>query len=208
LDFELYHMSLDDDNYLEWDPKYNLSPSDFRKEFDDKKSVIPGQMGRTAVSFLAYVPSFQLEFTKDFKKFSFRNFKLITIFVRNNSFFDLQKAKDENRTSKEIDFLILHEQGHFDLAEYLRPRLETYCSSLCKGRLFETTGSTQNEIEFFARNHTNYYLEPILKKIHENMKQEQMIYEKHTDHGRIEKNQLEYNQKWANFRKEQISKKI
>ena len=74
-------MSLDNDNFLVWDPKYNLSPSDFRKEFDDKKSVIPGQMGRTAVSFLAYVPSFQLEFTKDFKKFSFKYERTVVCFA-------------------------------------------------------------------------------------------------------------------------------
>ena len=200
-------MSLDDDNFLVWDPKYNLSPSDFRKEFDDKKSAIPGQMDRTAVSFLALIPYFELDFTKDFKKFSFKNIKLLTIFVRDMSFFDLQKTKDENRTPKEIDFLILHEQGHFDLAEYLRPKLETYCSSLCKGHLFETNGSTQNEIEIFARNHAHDYLDPIIKKINEDNKQAQMIYDKYTDHGRRVKKQLEYNQKWANFRKIKSLKK-
>ena len=83
------------EDMIEWSPNYTLKLTDFKKEFDDKKSVIQGMEKRQCVSSIHYVPYFGSKIIRDGKKFVISEFRMKTVFDRNLSFFDSAWAEKD-----------------------------------------------------------------------------------------------------------------
>ena len=118
-----------DENIVYWSPDCELKLSDFKKEFDEKD--------RHTFSYIGYDPSFEIKYNEDKTKFVIDNISLKTIFWRDKSFFNHIMAKNYSVPPRDIDYLILHEQVHFDLSEELRPKIEREITSQCKGKIFQ-----------------------------------------------------------------------
>lgn len=63
-----------------------------------------------------------------------------------------------------MDYWILHEQGHFDLHEEIKIKMENKIISRCKGIVFDTNGSTETEIEkMLMKTHLNSFNQYTMK---------------------------------------------
>ena len=129
------------ENVIDWSADYTLKVTDFKKETDDKESIIPSLEKRQCFSYINYGIDFDSEFSEDGKKVKITNIIVASQFNRKKSFFDLKRAQQAQISQKKIDFLILHEQGHFDLLEEDRERCEREISSRIKGRMFSIRNS-------------------------------------------------------------------
>jgi hypothetical protein len=198
---------IDSGSEIVWSPNYTLNMSNFKKKFDDKPSVIKGIMKRIAVSYLLYDIDFDLKFTEDKKKFRINKIKLQTLFDQDYSYLNLKELKIQNVSQKEIDFLILHEQGHFDLREILKSKMERDIASKSKGKIFTTKGSDFQEIEHNANVKAGKFLQPLYEKISQDVKKHEDLYDKKTNHGRNKQKQIQYNRQFKQFRKIRTSSK-
>ena len=193
---------MSEENIISWSPDYNLKFSDFQKEEDFRLSDDKKRGYREGFCHVVYGITMNFKFSADKKKFSVSDIILKTEFDRKKSYFDKSIIKKQNLSKEKIDYLVLHEQGHFDLHEEIRPKLRKKLISICTGRLFETRGSTDEEIEDNAYEDAFKFFEPTFKEILQNeAKQIQDRYDEETNHSINEKRQTEYNQHFKQFRK-------
>jgi len=182
---------MSNENYIYWSHYYELKLSDFKKEFDEKD--------RPAFSNIGYDLKYIIKYNEARTKYFIKNLNLQTFFVRDKSFFNSIQAK--TKSQKQIDDIILHEQGHFDLAEEFLPMMKRIIENQCKGS-FPTRGSNLKEIENNTKKDANEFVNEIyVKATFGDYKERQDIYDNETDHGRIEPRQNIYNARFKRFRK-------
>ena len=180
------------EDMIEWSPNYTLKLTDFKKEFDDKKSVIQGMEKRQCVSSVWYVPDYDKKIIRDGKKFVISEFGMKTVFDRNLSFYDSAGAEKDGISQEEIDYLILHEQGHFDLLEENRERFEREVSSRVKGKVFSISDSQNSFVELLNRV-LSEIVYPGFQKIQDR-------YEELTYHGTNKPEQNKFNKRFKELR--------
>ena len=186
---------MSDENTIFWSSDYELKLSDFKKEHDEKD--------RKAFSYIQYNIDPKLEYNEDRTKYFIKEISLQTKFLRDRSFFNRIKAKNDGISQETIDYVILHEQGHFDLAEDLLPKIQRIIESQCKGKTFPTRGSNFEEIDYNANGEADAFIVPVYNRvILEDWKKEQLdVYDYETNHGKIKSEQDKYNARFKQFRK-------
>lgn len=105
------------------------------------------------------------------------------------------------RTSHANLNLLKHEQGHFDLAELLRPKITQNLQIGFDGKKFPVRGQTEEQQKQFARDYSNILISKEFEKWEKYIFQKQEEYDKKTNHGQLEEKQLEYNKKFKELRK-------
>lgn len=203
---------MSDEDIISWSPNYSLKFSDFQKDEDFGKSVVKGRNRRDGFSYVLYDLDFKLKFSNDKRKFMISKIKLETQFDRKKSYFNKDIVKNKNWSKEKMDYWILHEQGHFDLHEEIKIKMENKIISRCKGIVFDTNGSTETEIEKNAYENASKFIQPIYNEI--SLKDAQKIqnfYDEETNHSLNVKKQIQYNQHFkrlrqiANIRKQKKS---
>ena len=185
-----------DEDIIEWSPNYTLKLTDFKKEFDDRESVIKGIGARQWVSAVMYTLEWDKKPSKDGKKFLISEIRLKPTFNRNRSFFDLKILQQEGVSQGDIDFLILHEQGHFDLLEEAREKFVREISSRVKGRVFSVRDSGSDDED----NDVDNFLPPIFKEIVGGFEEINTLYDEMTNHGQNEPVQIKFNERFKALR--------
>lgn len=164
-----------------WNPNYQLKISDFKRTTSD--SNYP------SFSHISFDPDLKMHTFEIQKKFSTELISYRAFLVPERSFYNHKLAKQLGIIKEQEDALVLHEQGHFDLAEEFSSTIKKKFSSQFKGRAFSTQDDLYDKVnEFFE------------KMSHEHMKI-QINYDKETNHGMIRKIQEIYNNRFKNFRK-------
>tara|TARA_Y100001936_G_C15814538_1_gene528409 strand:- start:82 stop:684 length:603 start_codon:yes stop_codon:yes gene_type:complete len=180
---------------IDWSSNYKLKLADFKKKSDDKKSVIKGLEKRQCFSYVAY--KIKWEENDGVGKRMVREIKLKTVFDRNKSFFDLTQAQKDGISQEVIDFLVLHEQGHFDLAEESRKKMEREISSRVKGKVFSVRDSDLEEESSDIEKFVSDVFVEIVKKEFEELHSR---YDRRTNHGMNKPIQIEYNKRFKQLR--------
>ena len=104
------------------------------------------------------------------------------------------------RTAQANPILLKHEQGHFDLAELLRPKITENLQIVFEEKNFSVRGQTQEQQKQFAREYSNMLISKEFEKWEKYLSQKQEEYDKQTNYGQITEKQLEYNEKFKELR--------
>jgi len=105
------------------------------------------------------------------------------------------------RTSHANLSLLKHEQGHFDLAELLRPKITQNLQIAFDDKYFPVRGQTEERQKQFARDYSNMLISKEFEKWEKYIFQKQEEYDKQTSYGQLEEKQLEYDKKFNELRK-------
>jgi predicted secreted Zn-dependent protease len=170
-----------------WDPNYQLKISDFKRTTSDSKYP--------SFSHLSFDPDFEIHSDEERGKYSIKLVSLRTFFVPELSLYNHEIAKEFGVTKEQEDGLVLHEQGHFDLAEEFLSNYKKKFQSQFKVRVFSSLDDLYDKINEFT------------KKISDEHMKIQVNYDKETNHGTIGNVQKVYNNKFKNFRKNYNKKK-
>lgn len=183
------------DNTIYWSLDYRLKLSDFKKESDERN--------RHAFSSIGYEIEPKIRYNEERTRFFIGDISLKTFFLRNRSFFNHEMARADKISQKTIDGVILHEQGHFDMSEEIRPRIAREIASRCKGKVFHASDSDLNEIDDQSK--ANTFVELIYRSALMDeagtFRRAHHVYDRETNHGKIRRKQAEYNVKFRRFRK-------
>jgi len=105
------------------------------------------------------------------------------------------------RTSQANLNLLKHEQGHFDLAELLRPKITQNLQIAFDDKKFPVRGQTEEQQKQFARDYSNMLISNEFEKWEKYIFQKQEEYDKQTNYGQLEEKQSEYDKKFKELRK-------
>jgi len=166
-------------NFLSWaDFKSELNPS----SFEDAHSTIRYRYTWT-------VKSIDIEWKIHF---FIENIQLIVEFIPLLSWVRTLHAN--------LD-LLNHEQGHFDLAELLRPKITQNLRNAFADKKFLVKGQTEEQQKQFAREFSNMLISREFEKWERYMCKKQDEYDKKTNFGQLKEKQLEYDDKFKELRK-------
>ena len=177
---------MENDDMISWSKDYLLSWSDFKAEpnsssFEDSSSQIKYHYTWTVNSE-----------TSDGKiHFLIDNVKLSTQFLKHLSWVREKQASLG---------LLKHEQGHFDLAETLRPRIMEDFKNEFKDKKFPTRGQNEEQQKQFAREDSGSMISQRLEKWYYDFSQKRRKYDQETDFGHNLNKQQEYDKKFIKLR--------
>jgi len=97
--------------------------------------------------------------------------------------------------------LLNHEQGHFDLAELLRPEITKNLQNVFVDKKFLARGQTEEQQKQFARDFSNILISKEFEKWEKYLCKKQDEYDKQTNYGQRKEKQLEYDNKFKDLRK-------
>ena len=171
---------------ISWSKDYFLTWSDFQAEsnpavFEDVHSTIKYRCTWTVHSDSA----------GDQIRFFIENIALITEFYPKLSW-----VRQPQATSK----LLKHEQGHFDLAELLKPKLMIQIQSIFTGKHFPTRGQNQEQQKQFAREDSGLLIAKEIEKLEKYLFEKQEEYDRETNYGQSLTKQQEYDDMFKNLR--------
>lgn len=104
------------------------------------------------------------------------------------------------RLSHATSDLLKHEQGHFDLAQSLKPEIVKQIYSVFEGRKFPTRGQHPEQQKQFAREDSGLMIANEVEKWEKYLCEKQEEYDQLTDFGQISAKQQEYNEQFKKLR--------
>jgi hypothetical protein len=104
------------------------------------------------------------------------------------------------RQSQATPYLLKHEQGHFDLAELLRPKIVKQIQDVFDGKKFHTRGQNQEQQKQFAREDSGLMITKEIEKWEKYLYDKREEYDRLTDYGQISVKQQEYNDMFNKLR--------
>jgi hypothetical protein len=178
---------MENDNILLWSKDSFLKWSDFKAQsnpsaFEDSYSHIK----------FHYTWIVNSEILKDKIYFLIDDIKLTTQFLCHLSWVR------ENQNSLG---LLKHEQGHFDLAESLRPMITEKILDEFKDKKFPTRGQNDDQQKQFAREDSGLMIAKELEKWSLDLSQKRKKYNNQTEFGHNWEKQKEYDEKFDRLRK-------
>ena len=177
---------MENEDIVTWSKDYSLEWSDFKANintsaFEDSSSNIKYHHTWTVHS----------EMIGDEIYFLISNVQLTTQFLRHLSWVRLQNAS--------LD-LLRHEQGHFDLAETLRPLFVEQIENKFKDLKFHTRGKNEEQRKQFAREDSSLMLAKELEKCFDTLVDARKKYDEETTFGQNLSKQKEYDEKFRALR--------
>ncbi|MFB5636959.1 MAG: hypothetical protein ACE5RF_00970 [Nitrosarchaeum sp.] len=165
-------------NVITWSKDYFLTWSDFKAEsnpavFEDVHSTIKYRCTWIVNS----------DTVDDQIKFFIENIALIVEFHPMLSWV---------RQSQATSDLLKHEQGHFDLAELLRPKIVKEIQNVFYNKKFSTRGQNQEQQKQFAREDSGLMLSKEIEKWEKYLFEKQKEYDEDTNYGLLTEKQQEY----------------
>lgn len=124
--------------------------------------------------------------------FMIDNIQLSTQFLRHLSWVRKQNASDN---------LLRHEQGHFDLAESLRPIIVENLLNELKQKKYPTRGQNDEQRKQFAREDSGLIIAKELEKWNEKLSKLRKKYDEETEFGKNLTKQKEFDEKGKILRK-------
>jgi hypothetical protein len=163
-------------NVISWSNDYFLKLSDFKADsnpatFEDAHSTIKYSCVWTVNS----------EDVGDQIKFFIENIVLTTEFYPMLSWI---------RQSQETTLLLKHEQGHFDLVEFLKPTITKHIKEVFQEKFFSTQGQNQEQQKQFARKSSGLMISNEIEKWEKYISDERKEYDVQTDYGHLIEKQL------------------
>jgi hypothetical protein len=179
---------VENNDILLWSEDYLLNWSDFKAEsnlsaFEDSSSHIK----------FHYTWLVNSEVLGDRIYFLIEDIRLSTQFLRHLSW-----VRERQST---LD-LLKHEQGHFDLAESLRPIITEKIQNEFKDKKFPTRGQNDEQQKQFAREDSGLMIAHELEKWFLDFSQKREKYDRDTEFGHNWKKQKEYDEQFAELRKQ------
>ena len=104
------------------------------------------------------------------------------------------------RQSQATSDLLKHEQGRFDLAELLRPKITEQIQSIFNEKKFPTRGQNQEQQKQFAREDSGLMIAKEVEKLEKYLFEKQEEYDKQTNYGQIIEKQQEYDDMFKKLR--------
>lgn len=104
------------------------------------------------------------------------------------------------RPSEATPNLLKHEQGHFDLAELLRPEITKQIQSVFDEKKFPTRGQNQERQKQHAREDSGLMIAKELEIFEKYLFEKQEEYDKQTNYGQIIEKQQEYDNMFKKLR--------
>ena len=177
---------MSEQNILYWSPDYFLNVNDFQAEsnpaaFEDAHSVVKYRYTWTLKSE---------QFGKDIL-FLIENIRLVTEFHRHLSWI---------RYATSTKNLLSHEQGHFDLAESLRPEVTRNIQSIFENKWYPTRGNNDEQRKQFAREDSGTLIAKEIAKWEKTLHQKRHDYDIKTNYGQIEPEQTKFNDIFSKLR--------
>ncbi len=177
---------MENKDIITWSKDYFLNWSDFKAEsnpssFEDSSSHVKYHHTWTVNS----------EMVNGVIYFLIDDIKLSTQFFRHLSWVR------ENQASLE---LLKHEQGHFDLAEFLRPIITEEIQNKFRDKKFPTRGKNDEQRKQFAREDSKLMISKELEKWLNDLSQKRIKYDEETEFGHNLNKQKEYDKKFNELR--------
>jgi len=172
---------------ITWSKEYFLNWSDFKAEanssaFEDSSSYIKYHQTWTVHS----------EISDDQMYFQIKDIQLSTQFLRHLSWVREKQSSSE---------LLKHEQGHFDLAEFLRPIFTEKIQNELINKKFPTFGKNDEQRKQFARKDSSLMIAKELEKCSNDLSHKRKEYDEETEFGQNVKKQKEHDEKFNELRK-------
>lgn len=104
------------------------------------------------------------------------------------------------RQPQATNHLLKHEQGHFDLAELLRPEITKQIQNVFDGKKFPTQGQNPEQQKQFAREYSGSMITKEVEKWEKYLFEKQEEYDKQTNYGQILEKQQEYDDVFKKLR--------
>lgn len=177
---------MENDDIIIWSKNTFLNWSDFKAEvnpaaFEDSSSKIK----------FHYTWVVDSEMIGEEIYFVISNIQLITQFLRHLSWVRLQNSSLK---------LLTHEQGHFDLAELLKPMFVEQIKNKFKDLKFPTRGQNEEQRKQFARENSGLMISQELEKCYKILEEESRKYCGETEFGNNIFKQNEYDEKFKKLR--------
>ena len=171
---------MSENSTLQWTPDLTLKWSDFQAEsnpaiFEDSHSSI--KYGFTWI----------IDSDKQNDEIVFSIDK-ISVTVEFNPLLSWVRESESN------DNLLIHEQGHFDLAEMLRRDYDKILRTIFYDKFFPTRGQNDAQRKQFAKEDSGKMISIEIDKLSNILKQKRNEYDTETEFGSNIKNQLQYNE--------------
>lgn len=178
---------MENDDVISWSKDHFLEWSDFKAEsnpsaFEDSSSHIQ----------FHYTWTVNSDMSDEKISFLIDEIKLTTQFFRHLSWVR------ENQSSQD---LLKHEQGHFDLAESLRPMITEKIQNTFQNKKFPTRGKNPEQQKQFAREDSGLMISKELEKWSLDFAQKRKRYNDETEFGHNVKKQNEYGEEFDKLRK-------
>lgn len=177
---------MENDDVLSWSKDYFLDWSDFKAEsnpsaFEDSFSSIK----------FHYTWRVNSDLSEGKICFLIDDIKLSSQFLRHLSWVR------ENQSSLE---LLKHEQGHFDLAELLRPMITEKIQTNFQNKKFPTRGKNDEQQKQSAREDSGLMIGKELEKWNLEFSQKRKKYDEETEFGHNREKQNEYDKQFDKLR--------
>jgi hypothetical protein len=178
---------MENDDIISWSKDYSLEWSDFKAQpnsssFEDSSSYIKFHQTWTVHSDIS---EGEIYFLID-------DIKLSAQFLRHLSWV---RGKQDSLE------LLKHEQGHFDLAESLRPIITEKIQNEFKDKKFPTQGQNDAQRKQFAREKSGLMIAKELEKWSFDFSQKRIKYDEETEFGHNLEKQKEYDIKFNELRR-------
>jgi len=182
----LLGILMSQNNTITWSKDYFLKLSDFKADsnpaaFEDSHSVIK----------YSYLWTVNSEDLGDGIKFFIENIVLTAEFYPMLSWI---------RQSQNTILLLNHEQGHFDLAELLKPKITRHLEDAFFGKKFSTRGQNQEQQKQFARESSGLMIANEIEKWEKYLFDERQEYDAQTNYGQIPEKQQKFDDMFKKLR--------
>ena len=177
---------VENNHILSWSKEYFLKWSDFQAEANP--AVFEDSFSKIKYHHTWMVTS---EMVNGDVYFLISDIKLETQFLKHLSWVRLPNASDA---------LLMHEQGHFDLAEFMRPFFEDKITKQFCEIKFQTRGKNEEQRKQAAREDSNLLILKELDKCFSILDKERQKYVEETQFGKNFLKQKEYNKKYHKLR--------
>ena len=104
------------------------------------------------------------------------------------------------RQSESSDNLLIHEQGHFDLAEITKRNYEKTLKKMFYDKSFPTRGENDARCKQFAKEDSGKMISIEIEKLTQIYRQKREQYDEETEYGKNIKNQSQYNEIFKKLR--------
>ncbi|QLH10760.1 hypothetical protein [Nitrosarchaeum sp. AC2] len=177
---------MNQNNTIAWSKDYFLQLSDFKADsnpaaFEDSHSTIK----------YSYIWTVNSEGFGDEIKFFIENIVLTTEFYPMLSWI---------RQSQETTLLLKHEQGHFDLAELLKPKITRHLEDAFLWKKFSTRGQNQEQQKQHARENSGLMIANEIEKWEKYLFDEHQEYDAQTNYGQILEKQQKFDDMFKKLR--------
>ena len=172
-------------NIIDWSADTTLHWDDF--EAEPHPGVYQDAMATIRYGCTWNVESHDIDGTLSF---SIRNIRLNTVFVKNLSW---------ARVNIVDECLLVHMQGCFDLAEYIRADMEFMLTQKFEGKMYPVRGATPEEQKQNSMYDSRVVL-GALQQIHNVLDAKIDEYQRDTRYGEDESSQATYNQRFSSIK--------